>query len=74
MLQPENTRVIKPGTKALFLLYKAEKPAVLIECGFLSNYEETRRLSGTEYQEQLAFSIFCSLLQYLDNSQSPADM
>ncbi|MDY4191446.1 MAG: N-acetylmuramoyl-L-alanine amidase [Oscillospiraceae bacterium] len=74
MLQPENTRVIKPGTKALFLLYKAEKPAVLIECGFLSNYEEAKRLSGTEYQEQLAFSIFCSLLQYLDNSQSPADM
>lgn len=74
MLQPENSRTIKPGTKDLFLLYKAEKPAVLIECGFLSNYEEAKLLSSEEYQEKLAFSIFCAILQYLSQSSSQASL
>lgn len=73
MLQPQNERKIKAGTKDLFLLYHAEKPAVLIECGFLSNSEDASRLEDPQYQRQLAFSIFCSILQYWETSRaSPA--
>ena len=36
-LQPENKREIKQATKDIYLLYQATKPAVMVECGFLSN-------------------------------------
>jgi N-acetylmuramoyl-L-alanine amidase len=65
MVQPENTRDIKRAGKNLFLMYEAKCPAVLIECGFLSNITDTRNLTNPEYQKDLAFSIMVSLLRYL---------
>ncbi|MBR2431439.1 MAG: N-acetylmuramoyl-L-alanine amidase [Clostridia bacterium] len=67
-LQPSNTRKTKGATSAIFLLDRLETPAVLIECGFLSNYEEARRLSNAEYRKKLAFVIFCSLCDYISNN------
>ncbi|MGN0526643.1 MAG: N-acetylmuramoyl-L-alanine amidase, partial [Acutalibacteraceae bacterium] len=32
-LQPENTRIIKECGSSVYLMYKAVKPAVLVECG-----------------------------------------
>lgn len=64
MLQPENTRAIKKGESNLFLLYKAQVPAVLIECGFLSNPQESKLLSDDEYQSKLAFAILTAIMQY----------
>lgn len=67
-IQPENTREIKPADKKIYLLHTAEIPAVIIECGFLSNSEESKKLIDNEYQNQLAFSIYCGLTSYfLDN-------
>ena len=34
MLQPENTRENKEATDSIYLLWHAETPAVLVECGF----------------------------------------
>lgn len=49
------------------LLFKDLKiPAVLVECGFLSNPEEARVLSTKEYQQKLAFSIYLGIIQYFD--------
>lgn len=42
----------------------AECPAVLIECGFLSNSSETALLLKPEYQTKLAAAIGCGYLQY----------
>ena len=39
-LQPENTREIKPAQKNLYILYNSGNPAIMVECGFLSNREE----------------------------------
>lgn len=57
MLQPENTRENKEATDSIYLLWHAETPAVLVECGFLSNEEEASKLGETSYQEQMAFCI-----------------
>ena len=65
LLQPENTREIKPGEKNLFLLYKATVPAVIVECGFLSNPTEAQQLASSEYQDKVAFTIFTGILQYI---------
>ena len=67
-IQPENTREIKPADKKIYLLHNAEIPALIIECGFLSNIEESKKLIDNEYQNQLAFSIYCGITSYfLDN-------
>lgn len=65
MLQPDNTRQCKKAGKNLYLMYKAECPAVLVECGFMSNPEEFNRLVDYEYQSQVAFTIFCSAMRFL---------
>ncbi len=65
ILQPENDREIKQCGKELFLCYYCEHPMVMAECGFLSNPEEAALLSTTEYQQQVAFTIYAGLMQYL---------
>jgi N-acetylmuramoyl-L-alanine amidase len=66
MLQPQNNREIKQGEKNLFLLYYANSPCVLVECGFLSNATEAAALQSNEYQNKMAFSIFCGTLLFYD--------
>lgn len=67
-LQPENTREIKPVGDELFLLNNSKCPAVMIECGFLSNKEEADKLENEEYQKQVAFTIFGGIAQYESRS------
>jgi N-acetylmuramoyl-L-alanine amidase len=63
-LQPDNSRAIKPAEDNLFILYHAKSPAVMVECGFLSNPGECKKLEDNAYQNQMAFSIFSGTLQY----------
>ncbi len=64
-LQKDNTRQIKECGTSVFLMYNAVKPAVLVECGFLSNYEETNKLKTSEYQKKIAFCIAIGIQNYL---------
>ena len=41
-------------------------PGVLIECGFLSNYEEKNKLITEEYQQKLATIIKDALIKYFN--------
>lgn len=63
-LQPENKREIKPAEKNLYILYNAKNPAVLVECGFLSNTKECKRLMQADYQQQLAFKLLQALTEH----------
>ena len=64
LIQPQNTRVVKQGTSSALLLYKAMVPAVIVECGFLSNNNELKLLKTEKYQKQMAFAIFCGILNF----------
>lgn len=64
LADPDNKRLIKPDGNTIFILENIEIPAILIECGFLSNYTESKMLSDKEYQSKLAFLIFCGIEQY----------
>ena len=44
-------------------------PSVLIECGFLSNPEDERKLQEPAYQQFLAEGIADGVLQYLQNKE-----
>ncbi len=69
-LQPNNKRIIKEATSSIFLLYNATFPAVLIECGFLSNSDEARALGDAEYRQQLANVIFKSIMTYISQNNT----
>ena len=69
-LQPNNKRVIKEATSSIFLLHNATFPAVLIECGFLSNPDEARALCDAEYRHQLANAIFQSIMTYISQNNA----
>lgn len=69
-LDHTNKRKIKKANSSIYLLDRLEKPAVLIECGFLSNEDEAQKLSGQEYRKQLALVIGKSIMECLEN-QAP---
>ena len=60
-----NHRVAK-ANKEYYLLKKAACPAVIIECGFLSNPTEAALLMTEEYQEELAFAIHLGIMEYIN--------
>lgn len=63
-LQPDNSRTLKIGTKSTYLLYNSPIPAVIAECGFMSNPEEFKRLQSTDYQHKMAFALFCGINEF----------
>lgn len=63
-LNPENRRVAAPISEKIYLMRNIHCPAVLVECGFLSNPEEAARLADPGYETKLAAVIFASYLQY----------
>lgn len=65
MLQPDNSRQIKAATSAIYLLHNTTKPAVLVECGFISNEEEAELLCSESYRNKLALSIYKAIMNHL---------
>lgn len=62
-LDPDNRRVAAPISEDIYLMRNAECPAVLIECGFLSNAEELSRLKDTDYQLKLGMLMLSTYLE-----------
>ena len=67
-LQPQNDRQIKPAGSNIFILDRIKIPAVLIECGFLSNDTEALLLSDPVYQKKLTVNLFLSISKYIAES------
>ncbi|MBQ5590796.1 MAG: N-acetylmuramoyl-L-alanine amidase [Clostridia bacterium] len=63
LLQTENKREIKSCGKNIYLMYYTTKPAVLVECGFMSNYEELNLLLDENYRKKLNFCILNGVLK-----------
>ncbi|WP_243159333.1 N-acetylmuramoyl-L-alanine amidase CwlD [Clostridium sp. cel8] len=58
--------------KAASNLYKILRendtmPSIIVECGFLSNYEEKQKLISDSYQEKIAVSLSKSINEYYEN-------
>jgi N-acetylmuramoyl-L-alanine amidase len=68
-LQPANKRSVKYG-EGLYLLENSAHPAVIVECGFITNKDECAKLSQKEYQKELSFSIVCGIIDYVNKIQA----
>ena len=60
-----NTRASKKADSSIYLLDKLYCPAVLIECGFLSNPEECALLCDENYQNELCDSITDGVVKFI---------
>lgn len=58
-----NTRQAK-ASSTYYLLKHSSAPAVIIECGFLSNPDETMKLTDPNYQKELAYAIGMGICRY----------
>ena len=64
-LDPENRRLAAPAPSDLYLTSNVRCPAVLVECGFMSNNFEVLKLKENAYQNALALVIAASYLEYI---------
>lgn len=67
-VDPSNYRTEK-SNDTYYLLKNASAPAVIVECGFLSNWSESKKLVDDAYQHKLAWAIHLGVLQYLNGSE-----
>lgn len=56
----------KKAADSYYLLKKTEVPVVIVECGFLSNPEEAKRLADSAYQKELAKAVAKGILTCLN--------
>lgn len=62
-LDPNNSRQASAIDPSVFLINQVTVPAVLVECGFLSNPEEAQKLATPVYQMKIACTLLTALLQ-----------
>lgn len=63
---PRSARLLNTG---VYLMEHTTCPGVLVECGFLSNPEETARLADPDYQKKLATVILTAAAEQLTRSE-----
>jgi len=63
-LQPENERETKRATSAIYVLDRITVPAVLVECGFVSNPDELSLLCNPGYRLRLAAMLTSSASRF----------
>lgn len=66
-VDPDNTRQAK-ANDTYYLLKKTKPATVIVECGFLSDSGEARKLTTDEYQEKIADAVCSGIIQYLDQA------
>lgn len=62
-----NERVPLPKDN-VYIIRGLDIPTVLIECGFLSNPQELKKLKETEYQKKIAWAIYVGIQRYFNEA------
>lgn len=62
-IQKENNRVAKTIDN-IYIIKHVEIPTTIVECGFLSNQEEEKKLLDDSYQDRLAWGIYNGIIDY----------
>lgn len=63
MVDPDNSRNAKPMPNGIYLFEHISCPAILVECGFLSNGEEASLLLTDTYQRKISVALAGAYLQ-----------
>ncbi len=67
-IKDNNKRIAKAAKEQYKILRDGyEGACVIVECGFLSNYEEEQKLKTNEHQDNLVEGIKCGIDKYFEN-------
>lgn len=72
-VDPSNHRQAKPS-ETVYLMNHIQCPGALIECGFLSNDAEEKRLQDPGYQKKLTLAIVCGLTEWLEEEAETSEV
>ncbi|MCL2400589.1 MAG: N-acetylmuramoyl-L-alanine amidase [Defluviitaleaceae bacterium] len=61
-----NKRLEARPNENYYVLRQTTMPAVIVECGFLTNYNDRSKLTQADYQERMAWGIYLGIVQYFD--------
>ena len=64
-VDPENRRQAK-ANESYYILKKTNVPIAIVECGFLSNWEETKKLQDPGYQNKIAWAVAMGMISYMN--------
>ena len=71
-IMQENFRLANPSNKrqakensTYYMIKKTKIPTIIVECGFLSNWEEAELLNSPEYQDKMAQLICDGIVKIL---------
>lgn len=67
IVDPENKREAMLKKAEIIILKNLKTPTVIVECGFLSNPQEEKKLATVEYQDKLALAIKEGIMKYCEN-------
>lgn len=59
-----NNKRIPKQIENIYLMDNSKIPAVIVECGFISNPEEAKLLEKKEYQNKITWGIFIGIQNY----------
>lgn len=62
-ISTQNNRVPLP-LKGIYIMDNVENTTVTVECGFLSNEEEAKKLEEDDYQDKLAWGIYIGIQEF----------
>ena len=65
IVDKNNTREALLKKEPIIILKNVKNPTVIVECGFLSNEDEEKKLASPEYQDKLALAISEGIKSYL---------
>ena len=68
-VDPKNHRKAK-ANESYYILKKTKCPSVIVECGFLSNAEECKKLKTDAYQRKIVEAIYQGILIYLQEKSA----
>ena len=66
-IDAQNRRVAMKADRSIYLLNNVTCPAILVECGFLSNPIEEKNLENPDYQKKIAMCIASGYIAVSDN-------
>lgn len=65
-----NKRAAKSAENSIYLMKNAKIPAVIVECGFLSNEAEANKLKSDEYRKTIAEAVVSGIEKYFEEGKN----
>lgn len=65
-LDKNNTRIAKANSD-YYVLRTTTIPSAIVECGFLSNHNEEKKLNDDSYQQKTAWAMYKGIIDYFSN-------